>query len=66
MPLISVSIVCGVKLFGIVSCDGSGNLLNVYESVCEGTLSSSGELFSLDPKYVGSKVSALVGSSPGG
>lgn len=34
MPIISVSIVCGARVirpFGIVSVDGSGTLLNVYE-----------------------------------
>ena len=67
MPLISISIVCGVKTlrpFGIVSCEGSATL---QESVCNGTLSSSaGEQFVLHAEYAGSRVSAMVGSSPGG
>ena len=70
MPLIFISIVCGVKTlrpFGIVSCDGSATLLSVQESECDGTLSSSaGEQFVLHVEYAGSRVSAMVGSSPGG
>ena len=70
VPLICISIVCGVKTlrpFGIVFCDGSATLLSVHEWVCDGILSSSaGEQFVLYVEYAGSRVSAMVGSSPGG
>ena len=70
MPLISISIVCGVKTlnpFVIVSCDDSATLLSVQETVWDGTLSSSaGEQFVLHAEYAGSRVSAMVGSSPSG
>ena len=68
VPLICISIVCGVKTlrpFDIVFCDGSATLHS--ESVCDGIMSSSvGEQFVLYVEYDGSRVSAMVGSSPGG
>jgi hypothetical protein len=65
--LISVQVCCGTSIlrpFGLVKCDGSSTLSEMYSSLCEGVLECGDDFVLVLPeKYTNFDVKATVGDN---